>query len=513
MSTLATDDFNRADADPIGGSWTTASSNSAMKIVSNACQPSSLPADCGAYYNAISWPDDQYSQCKITVNDTASGSGPGVYVRLASGAFTCYRAVASHATTNNVELAKFVAGAHTAIWQRTQSFTDGDTLRLEVQGTTLRVFINGVQVGADATDSSVTTGNAGVAYSSQSVSASLDDWEGGDLVTVPPGAPPPVLPPWLFYPIVEAAMSWWQQPTPSSPDPFFPYTTRPARRPPYRPTQPRRPVPPVQESPPAVRTPRLRIPPRLRTPEPVFVPSVQDAPPRIRRIVVRPTLRVRRRTTDVPPAQVVLIAPDWTPQALRQRLRAARLSRRRIVTPVPAQVVLTAPAWVPPSWRGRLRAARLGQRHLTPAPEQTVAPPVRPRRQLKARLARGRAITPTPAQFAPPFVQRRRIITPMRLPRRTRQFVPAQIILLAPAYVPQRRPSRQLRAWLRRRTASSGWLVTTVGVGKLPPVVSATQGTALVSQTAGPDVSQSDTTTIVTQSGVVIVTQTRGGVQ
>lgn len=129
------------------------------------------------------WPDDQYCQAKFWVVSTSGGTGPCVIVRASAVADTYYRLVASHAASNNVVLSKFVAGSVTAItgWPRTQAFTDGDTFRLEIQGTTLRAYYNGVQIGADATDASISAGNPGMGHSTNTTSASIDDWEAGSL--------------------------------------------------------------------------------------------------------------------------------------------------------------------------------------------------------------------------------------------------------------------------------------------------------------------------------------------
>jgi hypothetical protein len=62
---------------------------------------------------------------------------------------------------------------------RTGTFSNGNTLKLSVTGTTLKVFINGVQAGADATDSSISTGTFGIGYSGISSGTMLDDWDGG----------------------------------------------------------------------------------------------------------------------------------------------------------------------------------------------------------------------------------------------------------------------------------------------------------------------------------------------
>lgn len=181
MSVLATDDFNRANETPLAGNWTTVTSETNSNLSSNTVVPSVLSNDSTVYRNDITPPNDQYSQAKITVNNNSGGGiGQGVAVRVATGARTYYRVVADHAASNNVELGAMVAGTFTPIWTRTQAFTDGDTFRLEVQGTTLRVYRNGVQIGADSTDSNIASGRFGLSYSSTATSASADDWEGGD---------------------------------------------------------------------------------------------------------------------------------------------------------------------------------------------------------------------------------------------------------------------------------------------------------------------------------------------
>lgn len=181
MGVLATDNFNRADASPIGAPWTTQIGSQAMKIVSNACTPVSTSMDCGAYNTSASWPNDQYSQCKVTATGGASADlGIGPAVRCSTSATTFYRAVWNGAATNNITLTKAVAGSYTLIWTRTATISAGSVLRIEAQGTAIRVFVNGTQVGASTTDSSITSGSAGVQYSSAITTASLDDWEGGD---------------------------------------------------------------------------------------------------------------------------------------------------------------------------------------------------------------------------------------------------------------------------------------------------------------------------------------------
>ena len=57
---------------------------------------------------------------------------------------------------------------------------DGDILRLEIQGSTMTIKLNGVQLGATVNDASHTTGSAGMAFSSVDNNSFIDTWEGGD---------------------------------------------------------------------------------------------------------------------------------------------------------------------------------------------------------------------------------------------------------------------------------------------------------------------------------------------
>lgn len=192
MAIIATDGFNRANTTgpDMGTDWTVVDTGGfgtgGLQIVSNTCQPNGLGSDkCELFTNAT-WPSDQYAQTKVTITGTNTDSGLGVVVRGGSDA-TLYWAVVCKAASNNVSVAKKIAGSFTLIGRRTATWVDGDTLRLEVEGTTLRVYQNGAQLGADFTDSSVGSGTPGVVYSTAITSGSMDDWEGGNLSVAGPG--------------------------------------------------------------------------------------------------------------------------------------------------------------------------------------------------------------------------------------------------------------------------------------------------------------------------------------
>jgi hypothetical protein len=180
---VLTDNFNRADQNPLAGNWTTSNGAIALKILSNQLTFAS-DFDASANYSATTFSNDQYSQVKLSNASGSGATGFGVTVRQSTSANTRYRVTADSAASNNIQLGKEVNNVYSNLtgWPRTATVANGDTLRLEVQGTTLRVYINGVQVGADTTDSSIASGYPGIIYSSSAPSATADDWAGGDYI-------------------------------------------------------------------------------------------------------------------------------------------------------------------------------------------------------------------------------------------------------------------------------------------------------------------------------------------
>lgn len=195
MSVLFTDNFNRADAADVGASWSVPTGFVRFGIVSNACAPSDLTgSDDAEYVNAVTPPDDQYAQGKvtntITTNDT-NFNGVGVAVRMATGAQTMYAALTVNARTKLMEMN---AGASSHIASSVVAWVDGDTLYLEAQGDDLVVKINGSAV-ITQTDATITSGRFGVAHGTSAGAslASIDDFEGGDFVVGGGGISIPVV--------------------------------------------------------------------------------------------------------------------------------------------------------------------------------------------------------------------------------------------------------------------------------------------------------------------------------
>ena len=172
------DQFNRADASPIGGKWTTITGQTGLKIVSNEVTGITDGTSCAAYWNADTFNNDQYS--RVTLTNVGVIADVGACCRMSTSAASYYFA---NSNTTDKSLHKVIAGTYTVI--AAVSFTNfvaGDILELQCSGSTLVFLKNGQFVGL-GTDSSLTSGPAGL--SSYQQACRLDNWEGGNLTGAP----------------------------------------------------------------------------------------------------------------------------------------------------------------------------------------------------------------------------------------------------------------------------------------------------------------------------------------
>jgi len=173
-----TDDFNRANANPVGTPWVQLDNNVAnIRIISNE-------AACGAgggiaYYGDNTFASNQYAQVKITSVVTAAENGGPVVRAQNSGGGNAYVLFVTDATTAKVY--KTIAGVWTQLGANCSgTFAQNDILRLEVSGSTLTPKLNGTAIsGCERTDTVLTVGRPG-AYM-DGADWRLDDWAGGDL--------------------------------------------------------------------------------------------------------------------------------------------------------------------------------------------------------------------------------------------------------------------------------------------------------------------------------------------
>jgi len=185
MAVIATDDFNRANG-AIGANWSDV--DSTFLVSSNTAIPNSYASDAVVRYSAATWPNDQYCLAAIRASGGGIGTGIGLVLRCSTSVQTYYRFVVD---VTGVDIGRVVTGAFTPITTRATTWgivTASDILKCEIQGTTIRVYKNGVQLGADITDANIASGQPGLGYSSTGSDSFLDNWEGGDFSTPATGA-------------------------------------------------------------------------------------------------------------------------------------------------------------------------------------------------------------------------------------------------------------------------------------------------------------------------------------
>lgn len=185
----ATDDFNRANGN-LGANWgdiDTGGGNGAPQISSNAATGQSgwSVGASAARYTATTIGADQYSQFVIGgLAFNGSDTGSGALVRSSAdqdGAKDYYavRVLDDGTTTRTILIGKYVNGTWTQLTTTTQTIANGDTIRIEVQSTTLRAKINGTTIAAlTTTDSAHASGQPGIVGTT---STTMDTWEAGDL--------------------------------------------------------------------------------------------------------------------------------------------------------------------------------------------------------------------------------------------------------------------------------------------------------------------------------------------
>jgi hypothetical protein len=185
-----TESFNTADSSTLGPdlSWTEIEGD--LAIVSNKAQGGTGVSSTGFWTRADSdlATINQYAQVTGDTNDDNGTNGfnyTGVMVRKdATATITCYAAQLRW-QENQVTIDKFIDGDQTILATAAVTLTPGTpvTIRLEVRGTALRVYTNGV-FRASATDSDISagtrTGLFGFVFHSSDL-ITFENFEAGDL--------------------------------------------------------------------------------------------------------------------------------------------------------------------------------------------------------------------------------------------------------------------------------------------------------------------------------------------
>ena len=152
----AADIFDRTDGN-LTAPYQTFADWSAMQIISNTVWGNGEPS--GSIYTGVTFDNDQWADAIIAQTDGLANSGIGLMLRASSSSENCYTAVV--AASGTIYIGKYVSGTYTPLANFAASFVDGERLRFEAEGTTLRVYRNQVLYG-ETTDSSHTSGYPGM---------------------------------------------------------------------------------------------------------------------------------------------------------------------------------------------------------------------------------------------------------------------------------------------------------------------------------------------------------------
>jgi len=174
---MATDNFT-GTANPIGGDWTTCVGSSAMR--KNGAGGGANADNCAAYYNAVSFANDQFSQIVVLGYGGGAFDSPGVVLRHNGSNF--YYVWLNYNGTR-VYISHYNGGSWTNIgsYVTISAFTIGHTFRAEIEGDTITVKDNGATIRTqDVSSVGIASGSAGI-YQYGNSDYRIDDWEGGDL--------------------------------------------------------------------------------------------------------------------------------------------------------------------------------------------------------------------------------------------------------------------------------------------------------------------------------------------
>jgi hypothetical protein len=172
----ASDDFNRADSSNLGSTnWIDGVAG--MSIVGNVARAAGGSQWPSAYW-ASTFSGDHYSEVKVS--DVAGNFG-GPLVRHSTSAATYYFLQVAPSLDNS-KLIKVQAGGRTELINYGDTPVSGATYRLEANGSRLRSYRDGVQLGTDVTDTSITGGQPGISGRND-IPADLNDWAAADVST------------------------------------------------------------------------------------------------------------------------------------------------------------------------------------------------------------------------------------------------------------------------------------------------------------------------------------------
>jgi hypothetical protein len=185
MALPATDNFTTGPSQNLDSrtNWTLNSGGAGCLYIQNTADAvHSVAVDENiVHWDADTFANDQYSQCSTITGRAGATSLIGVAVRCHATAATGYY---FYLSGTNSYLNKLVGGSYTQLGSTGDGGTN-ELMRIEAEGTTITPMCGSTptewaSIGAQ-TDSSITSGYAGVSGYAEDTAHKMDDWEGGDL--------------------------------------------------------------------------------------------------------------------------------------------------------------------------------------------------------------------------------------------------------------------------------------------------------------------------------------------
>ena len=184
MALPASDSFtgtNGTGLTSYSASWTyNYGSGTHLQIQSNGVFCSRASDAATARWNADTFNADQYAQVTMAAVGNGGYYGPAVRIST-SGADTCYYIEVD--SSDGSYLFKTVSGSGTQLGSTAGTAANADVWRLEASGTTITPKKNGSTTGTPGaqTDSSISSGAAGLHAWGTATGSRMDDWSGGNL--------------------------------------------------------------------------------------------------------------------------------------------------------------------------------------------------------------------------------------------------------------------------------------------------------------------------------------------
>jgi hypothetical protein len=176
--TCVTDNFTRANENPIKPPWFVPTGSRTMQILNNSAQATiASPNENSAYcLGGSAAPTDQYSE--VTFNHIAGDDFGGPAVRMSNG--PTYYVAWARPSAHLIYLYKVSNGALTQMVYFNGTVVSGSKVRLRISNHLLTTSLNGADIGS-FTDTAITSGQYGMSIF---VTASANDisfsaWAGG----------------------------------------------------------------------------------------------------------------------------------------------------------------------------------------------------------------------------------------------------------------------------------------------------------------------------------------------